>query len=293
MLEDKNKYTITLSPNQLWVLNQALEWYFRLQMGQFGEYTNEIARCAYKDDLNNQDHEQQFNAYIQRRNRAKDLFDMAFRTAQPTICPKTENMMVAEDMWAEIRYQMWKDRPEPKSHVAVDAYPPIHVSAEDSIRVEHAKPCIGDLPIEELNLTVSTYNGLKTAGINTIGELTSKHREEVLQLRRLGEKAMEEIESKLTAIGVSFADRAVCCHAARSKETSPDMSVIPEFLRDLGSLRKQYDELLHGDTPRNQWYEVIDRELSWFGKKYGVKQENVDKFASGYWPVRMLADFFE
>lgn len=141
------RYTITLTESQLTVLNRALEWFFRLQMGQFSEYATEVAHNGYKYDKDDPENSEKFNAYIERRNASQDMFERAFRIAQPVLSYKTEDMMVAEDMWASIRYKLWKDKSEPKSHVSVDSYPPLHVSAEPPIGIENAEgiPAYADI----------------------------------------------------------------------------------------------------------------------------------------------------
>lgn len=61
-----------------------------------------------------------------------------------------------------------------------------------------------EMPIEELELTVRSYNCLKRAGINTVGELIDKTGEEMEKVRNLGRKSLEEVREKLAALGLSF-----------------------------------------------------------------------------------------
>ncbi len=65
-----------------------------------------------------------------------------------------------------------------------------------------------DLTIEELDLSVRSYNCLKRAGINTVGELVRKSEEEMMKVRNLGKKSLEEVEHKLIELGFSFNDSA-------------------------------------------------------------------------------------
>lgn len=62
-----------------------------------------------------------------------------------------------------------------------------------------------DLPIEELDLSVRSFNCLKRAGINTVGELASKTETEMMKVRNLGKKSLDEVKQKLAAIGLSLA----------------------------------------------------------------------------------------
>lgn len=56
--------------------------------------------------------------------------------------------------------------------------------------------------IEDLDLSVRSYNCLKRAGINTIGELTQKSEEEMMRVRNLGRKSLKEVVQKLREIGL-------------------------------------------------------------------------------------------
>ncbi|MDI6894003.1 MAG: DNA-directed RNA polymerase subunit alpha [Bacillota bacterium] len=60
------------------------------------------------------------------------------------------------------------------------------------------------LPIEELELSVRSYNCLKRAGINTVAELVDKTGEEMIKVRNLGRKSLDEVREKLASLGLSF-----------------------------------------------------------------------------------------
>jgi len=61
-----------------------------------------------------------------------------------------------------------------------------------------------DMTIEELDLSVRAYNCLKRAGINTIGELVQRNQEDMMKVRNLGRKSLEEVEQKLEALGLAL-----------------------------------------------------------------------------------------
>lgn len=61
-----------------------------------------------------------------------------------------------------------------------------------------------EMPIEELDLSVRSYNCLKRATINTIGELTQKTADDMMKVRNLGKKSLEEVEEKLAAFNLSL-----------------------------------------------------------------------------------------
>ena len=77
----------------------------------------------------------------------------------------------------------------------------ILVSKEDD-----SKTKLLDMPIEEMELSVRSYNCLKRANINTVQDLTKKSREDMLKVRNLGLKSIDEVLVKLNEYGLSFRD---------------------------------------------------------------------------------------
>ncbi len=61
------------------------------------------------------------------------------------------------------------------------------------------------MTIEELDLSVRSFNCLKRANINTVEDLTNKTQEEMIKVRNLGRKSLEEVEHKLAMMGLSLA----------------------------------------------------------------------------------------
>ena len=61
-----------------------------------------------------------------------------------------------------------------------------------------------EMAIEELDLSVRSYNCLKRAGINTVQELTDKTEPEMIKVRNLGRKSLEEVKQKLNDLGLSL-----------------------------------------------------------------------------------------
>jgi DNA-directed RNA polymerase subunit alpha len=62
-----------------------------------------------------------------------------------------------------------------------------------------------DTPIEELDLTVRSYNCLKRQGVNTIGQLTDCSEADLLNIRNFGAKSIEEVKDKLQTMGLGLA----------------------------------------------------------------------------------------
>ena len=61
-----------------------------------------------------------------------------------------------------------------------------------------------EMTIEELELSVRAYNCLKRAGINTVGDLINKSEDEMMKVRNLGRKSLEEVMAKLDSLGFSL-----------------------------------------------------------------------------------------
>jgi DNA-directed RNA polymerase subunit alpha len=70
---------------------------------------------------------------------------------------------------------------------------------------ETMKEKVLEMTIEELDLSVRSYNCLKRAGINTVEDLTNKTEEDMMKVRNLGRKSLEEVLQKLNALGLSLA----------------------------------------------------------------------------------------
>jgi DNA-directed RNA polymerase subunit alpha len=62
------------------------------------------------------------------------------------------------------------------------------------------------LPIEDLDLSVRSYNCLKREGVATVGELVQKTEQDLLDIRNFGQKSIEEVKGKLQELGLSLAD---------------------------------------------------------------------------------------
>ena len=70
---------------------------------------------------------------------------------------------------------------------------------------ETKKEKVLEMTIEELDLSVRSYNCLKRAGINTVEDLTNKTEDDMMKVRNLGRKSLEEVLQKLQALGLSLA----------------------------------------------------------------------------------------
>lgn len=75
----------------------------------------------------------------------------------------------------------------------------IMVEKEDDVKEKAL-----DMTIEELDLSVRSFNCLKRAGINTVEELIAKTEEDMMKVRNLGKKSLDEVVTKLASLGLSL-----------------------------------------------------------------------------------------
>ena len=73
-------------------------------------------------------------------------------------------------------------------------------------KTETQRDKVLEMTIEELDLSVRSFNCLKRANINTVEDLISKTQDEMIKVRNLGRKSLEEVEHKLAMMGLSLAD---------------------------------------------------------------------------------------
>lgn len=72
---------------------------------------------------------------------------------------------------------------------------------------EDKKEKVLEMTIEELDLSVRSYNCLKRAGINTVEELTQKTEEDMMKVRNLGKKSLVEVQRKLAELNLGLAKK--------------------------------------------------------------------------------------
>lgn len=132
----EQKYTITLNERQLRMICTAVEEYGRLRMGQTMDLSDDLAfqNYEYKKD------DPEFDRRLLRREATRELLDLAMRAASNgdyMHFQKTENVMVALDMYSVIRNFFWHQLPEDKRESwTVDADPVYIWGPEPKIKVE-------------------------------------------------------------------------------------------------------------------------------------------------------------
>ena len=69
---------------------------------------------------------------------------------------------------------------------------------------DKGKEKVLEMTIEELDLSVRSFNCLKRAGINTVEDLINKSEDDMMKVRNLGRKSLEEVVEKLKALGFNL-----------------------------------------------------------------------------------------
>ena len=72
-------------------------------------------------------------------------------------------------------------------------------------KMEYKRDKVLEMTIEELDLSVRSFNCLKRASINTVEDLINKTQEDMMKVRNLGHKSLEEVVNKLDAMGLALA----------------------------------------------------------------------------------------
>jgi pyruvate,orthophosphate dikinase len=119
---------------------------------------------------------------------------------------RLKTLLLGEQQY-EIREDIYKKR-----HFTVDIpsmYGSYHELKFDALglafRIESLTNTLFDRTIEELDLSVRSFNCLKRANINTVEDLISKTEDEMMKVRNLGRKSLEEVINKLAMMGLSLA----------------------------------------------------------------------------------------
>lgn len=129
----EKKYTIELTENQVRAIQNALEEYFRLRMGQYTEFCTDMAELNADLSPDNPNHELIFDRYIQRRDHMEEVMRAFFRIAfEPTgyLKEKTDDMLIAECIWDAIRCERGLSRWEQPLHTGSEPVPKINVTGE-------------------------------------------------------------------------------------------------------------------------------------------------------------------
>ena len=136
----------------------------------------------------------------------KTLRNIRVESSQVQPLPPLNYKALVEHSKNEIKKEKTKYRISLKKSLLMNA-----IKDEYEIDLEkdpEAKPVDTSVSgsIEDLDLSVRSYNCLKRAGIGTVSELTQKTETEMMKVRNLGKKSLLEVKSKLIERGLSFKD---------------------------------------------------------------------------------------
>src|SRR5687768_13933 len=92
------------------------------------------------------------------------------------------------------------------------------------------------LPIEELDLTVRSYNCLKREGINSVGELIGRTEADLLDIRNFGQKSIDEVKMKLAGMGLGLKDSAPSFDPAHVVDSFGDVDYDTDDYRETEQL---------------------------------------------------------
>jgi DNA-directed RNA polymerase subunit alpha len=102
-----------------------------------------------------------------------------------------------------------------------------------------------NMPVEQLDLSVRTMNCLRRSNITTVGELIGKGTKELMKLRNFGQKSYQEIEDRLSTIGLSLEPKAETEELVPAEEETEETKPKPKSRRKTA---KAADEATAGDT---------------------------------------------
>lgn len=134
------KYILEMNENQTRLVKTALEEYFRIRMGQWRDLAESLAIKNIDLSADNPHHKEIFERYLSKRDAGEKVLKCAgeILMGSPYGNPKSEDQLLAEDIWQVIRHELWMDRPD-KDDWCVDAREPMQVSQEPlpEMRIEN------------------------------------------------------------------------------------------------------------------------------------------------------------
>ena len=127
---EEKRFILELNEKQLRIVNEALEEYFRIRMGQWWDLSDSLASKNLDFSPENPNHEQILNSFIIYRDCVREALEAVGRMLWGNMNnPKSEEQLIAEDIWRVIRYRLYLESGSTDTW-RVDAYPPIFVSGE-------------------------------------------------------------------------------------------------------------------------------------------------------------------
>lgn len=100
----------------------------------------------------------------------------------------------------------WSDLKEFSESIGVSASEIYDIVEHSGVKFLYEGKISMGMTIEEMDLSIRAYNCLKRAGINTVGDITSRTIDEFMKVRNLGRKALEEVLAKIESMGLKLKD---------------------------------------------------------------------------------------
>lgn len=122
------KYTIELTEKQMRMLETVTEEYFRLRMAQTFDFCDDLASMKCDLSPSNPNHDKIFDDFIKRRDHLSELMRAFYRIAfEPDgyLHEKTEEMLIAEDIWEAVRFALGRSRWDSTLHVGSEPFPTV------------------------------------------------------------------------------------------------------------------------------------------------------------------------
>lgn len=133
---EEKRFVLELNEKQLRLVNEALEEYFRIRMGQWSDLADSLAEKNIDFSPENPNHSQIFNDYIIRRDCVHEVLESVGRMLWGNMNnSKSEEQLIAEDIWRVIRYRLYLESGSTDTW-RVDSDPPIFVSGEPEPKCE-------------------------------------------------------------------------------------------------------------------------------------------------------------
>lgn len=128
--ENEKKYVLELNETQAVVLKEALEEYFRIRMNQWNMLAESLVLQGIDISPEHPNYKENYERFLCKR----DDIQLVFETVGRILgwgygCKKTNEQLVAQDIWQVIRHELWKNQNE-RSEWCVDAREPLKVSEE-------------------------------------------------------------------------------------------------------------------------------------------------------------------
>lgn len=110
-----------------------------------------------------------------------------------SVAPDVALQMAAQELWAYVR-------------IFLDVSDELIEEEKETVEAEPVMDRHMDIPIEDVDFSVRTFNCLKKESVDTIGELVKRTEEELLAIRNFGKRSLEEVIQKLEGFGLHLAD---------------------------------------------------------------------------------------